>query len=172
MNMSQLLKLGDPQLYLASLPVDKSEIEAVNEIVSILDGVLMEFRQKYGFGRAIAAPQIGVLKRIIYININQPLVIINPVLTDFSEEIMEVWDNCLCFPNLRVKVARHRSCWLTYYNLDWEEQSLLYHNDMAELIQHEFDHLEGILAVQRAINNKSLMCADEYVKQNILNING
>lgn len=129
----------------------------------------MEFRKRYGAGRAIAAPQIGVMKRLIYMNIDKPVVIINPELSDFSKEMMEVWDDCLCFPNLLVKVKRHNRCKLLFYDLDWNKLTWSLEGDLSELIQHEYDHLEGILATQRAIDMKSFRWRSSIVTPKRIN---
>jgi peptide deformylase len=115
----------------------------------------MAYQAKYKAGRAIASPQIGVLKRVIYMNIDKPVVFINPVLSNFSDEKMEVWDDCFSFPNLFVKVERSKSLKITFRDLDWKEYTWFLEEDLAELIQHEYDHLDGILATQRAIDDKS-----------------
>ena len=155
MSLDKVLRLGDPVLHEVSVPVLKEEASSLKVHIDILHEALMEFREIYGAGRAIAAPQIGLLKRFIYMNIDKPIVLLNPELSEFSEEIMEVWDDCLCFPGLLVKVRRSKSVKLTYYDMNWEKHILFLKDDLAELIQHEYDHLDGILATQRAIDNKS-----------------
>jgi peptide deformylase len=62
----------------------------------------------------------------------------------------------MSFPGLEVKLLRHKKCRVYYKNLEWVDCELEFEGDLAELIQHEYDHLDGILAVQRAIDNKSL----------------
>src|SRR3954469_18301127 len=74
-----------------------------------LDNVMKEIRLKYNFGRAIAAPQLGIMKRLIYMNIDKPVVFINPELHNLSNDLFELWDDCMSFPNLLVKVKRHQS---------------------------------------------------------------
>jgi peptide deformylase len=152
----KIVKLGNPLLYEKSVPVLKEELPSLSAEINEMGAILMEFRKQYGYGRAIAAPQIGLLKRIIYSYINnQQIIIINPVLENLSSEMFELWDDCLSFPSLLVKVRRHRHCTLKYTNEKWEERSLELKDDLSELFQHEYDHLEGILAIQRAIDNKS-----------------
>lgn len=151
----KILKLGNPKLYQISEPVKKSEIQKLETVIKDLHDVLIDFRAKYNAGRAIAAPQIGVQKRLIYLNIDKPFVIINPELFDLSQEMIEVWDDCLCFPDLLVKVFRHISCRIRFRDNNWNEHIWDLTDDLSELLQHEFDHLEGILATQRAIDNKS-----------------
>jgi peptide deformylase len=106
-------------------------------------------------GRAIAAPQLGVMKRLIYMHIDEPLIFINPILDRVSEEMMEVWDDCMCFPELLVKVRRHKRCHIGYQNMDWGEEEMWLEDDLSELVQHEIDHLDGILAISRAIDSQS-----------------
>ena len=156
MAIRQVLLLGNPQLYIASAPVSPADREIIKTTVADLHDTLIDFRMKYGAGRAIAAPQIGVMKRIIYMLIDGvSTVFINPVLEGKSEETFEVWDDCMCFPDMLVKVMRHASCRIRYKNREWAEEVLPLQGDLSELLQHEYDHLEGILAVSRAIDGKS-----------------
>jgi peptide deformylase len=89
-------------------------------------------------------------------HIDHPVVFINPVLYDFSDEMMEIWDDCMCFPNLLVHLKRHRRCRIRFYDENWTLQDWLLEDDMAELLQHECDHLDGILATQRALSPVAL----------------
>jgi len=156
MAVKELLLLGNPQLYEVSTPVLREELEDIPEIVADLHDTLLDFRHRTGAGRAIAAPQIGVKKRLIYMHIDDnPTVFINPLLDMKSPEMMEVWDDCLCFPDLLVRVKRHKSCRILYLDEQWKEQKIWLAGDLSELLQHEFDHLEGILAVSRAIDAQS-----------------
>jgi peptide deformylase len=155
MKLSMIIPLGDPRLYEKSTLVEKEEVQQLKPVVQDLHDILMEFRAKYKAGRAIAAPQIGVMKRLIYINIDKPVVIFNPVLSNMSNEMFELWDDCMCFPNLLVRLKRHRSLTLTFRDEEWKENVLNLENDLSELIQHEYDHLEGVLATQRALDEKA-----------------
>jgi peptide deformylase len=151
----KILLLGDPGLYQVSLPLEKHEVPELEPVIRDMHSTLMDFRAKYGAGRAIAAPQIGILKRLIYIHIDKPLVIINPELSELSPQMMEVWDDCLCFPELFVRVKRHESCKMRFHDEKWKVHEWQLTGYMSELLQHECDHLDGILATQRAIDNKS-----------------
>jgi peptide deformylase len=154
-NLDKILKLGDPKLYEVSEPINKTEMGSLRPVVDDLHHTLMEFKAKYHAGRAIAAPQLGIMKRLIYMNITGPVILINPELFDFSDEKLELWDDCMCFPNLLVKVQRHKRCKLRFLNLNWEEEVWELKDDLSELLQHEVDHLNGVLAIQRAIDDKS-----------------
>ncbi len=155
MSFKKILKLGDPRLYKVSVAVEPSELESLETDIEILHEALMKFRALYGAGRAVAAPQIGVLKRFIYLNINKPIVLINPVLSEFSEKKIIVWDDCLCFPNLLVRVERSKKVKLSFWDMNWKEKTWMLEGDLSELIQHEYDHLDGILATMRAIDDRS-----------------
>jgi peptide deformylase len=152
---SKVLKLGNPRLHEVSLPVEKNELTVIEPIIRDLHDILFEFRSKYNAGRAIAAPQIGVLKRLIYLHIDEPVVIINPEMYDLSSEMIEIWDDCLCFPDLLVRVFRHKSCTIRFFDQNWNKQEWQLSGDLSELLQHECDHLNGILATQRAIDDRS-----------------
>jgi peptide deformylase len=153
--LEKILTLGDPRLYEISTPVQADEITALQPQIDLLHQLVRAFQERYGAGRAIAAPQIGLMKRIICYNVDQPLTLINPVLSELSEEMFSLWDDCMSFPNLLVKVKRHRRCRITFRDENWQEHSWLLEDDLSELFQHEYDHLDGILATQRAIDERS-----------------
>jgi len=151
----EILLLGNPELYEVSSLVKKDELPEIEIIVNDLHDTLIDFRNIYGAGRAIAAPQIGVKKRLIYMFIDKPTVFINPKLSFPDEEVMEVMDDCMSFPNLFVKVKRYKRAVIKFKDLDWIDQEMILEGDLSELLQHEYDHLDGILATMRAEDNKS-----------------
>lgn len=153
--LSDMLQLGNPLLYEVCEPVLQSELPLVQELVADLDNVMQEIRLKYNFGRAIAAPQLGIMKRLIYMRIDKPVIFINPEFSVLSEEMFELWDDCMSFPNLLVKVKRHKSLTIKYLDENWLPQEWKMSDDLSELLQHEYDHLDGILCTMRAVDNKS-----------------
>ncbi|MBI6871450.1 peptide deformylase [Clostridium aciditolerans] len=156
MAVKEILLLGNEKLYEVCKEVSKDEIDKAKRIVEDLHDTMMNFREKYGFGRAIAAPQINELYRIIYMNFdNNSIAFINPRLEFFENEKFEMWDDCMSYPGLEVKLYRYKKCRVYYKDLNWTDCSIEFEGDLAELIQHEYDHLDGVLAVQRAIDNKS-----------------
>lgn len=154
-HVKDLLLLGDPRLYEACEPVLESELTLVEGWVADLHNVMQEIRIKYNFGRAIAAPQLGIMKRLVYMNIDKPIVFINPVLSDLSNEMFELWDDCMSFPNLLVNVQRHKSLTIHYLDERWQQQQWKMTDALSELLQHECDHLNGILCTMRAIDERS-----------------
>ena len=153
----EILLLGDPRLYEIAEEVKKEELESLKPVFTDMFDCIKAIRRDYGFGRAIAAPQIGVRKRLICILTDRPYVIINPALEFLGDDMMELMDDCMSFPNLLVRVRRYRHCILRYRDENWLEQRMRMDDEMAELIQHEYDHLDGILATMRAIDNKSFV---------------
>ncbi len=155
MPVREILLIGTQKLYEVSQEFCIEEINSLASIVQDLHDTLFEFRKNNGVGRAIAAPQIGVMKRIIYMHINSPVVFINPIIDQKSDQLITVWDDCMSFPQLLVKVERYKSCKISYYDQNWESKSMLLENDLSELLQHEYDHLNGVLAVSRAVDARS-----------------
>jgi peptide deformylase len=153
--LADLLLLGDPRLYETCEPVLKAELPMVKGWVADMNNVMKEIRLEYNFGRAIAAPQLGIMKRLIYMNIDKPVIFINPELQDLSEDMFELWDDCMSFPNLLVKVKRHRSLTIKYLDENWEPRVWEMEDALSELLQHEYDHLNGVLCTMRAIDEKS-----------------
>ncbi len=161
MAVRDILHLGNPALLEVCSEVRPDEISDVRKTVVDLHDTMMDFRRRYGVGRAIAAPQIGVMQRIVYMCIDAPVVFINPVLDRLSPEMMELWDDCMSFPDILVRVRRHKSCRITFRDMEWQEKQMNLSDDLSELLQHECDHLDGILAVSRAIDGKSFTYRSE-----------
>lgn len=150
-----ILKLGDPRLYERCEPVLESELALVPDWTRQLHEAMEDIRRVYQFGRGIAAPQLGIMKRMFYLNLDRPYIILNPELKNLSEEKFELWDDCMSFPNLLVKVERNQSLTLEYLDENWQKQTWTVEGAISELIQHEYDHLDGILCTMRAIDERS-----------------
>lgn len=169
MAVRDILQLGNPMLYKSATAVDDPSDLGVQQVISDLRDTLGAFREEHGFGRGIAAPQIGSLVRVIYIRMSDgafdgPL--INPVITSRSNETIEYWDSCFSFADLLVRVRRARSITVRYLDGGGQEQILEATDDLSELLQHEIDHLEGILATQRAVSDQAFMTRAEWNRQN------
>jgi peptide deformylase len=152
MAVQDILLLGNPLLAHVCRAVEERETGALATLVTDLHDTLIDFRSRRGYGRAIAGPQIGALVRVVYIHIDAPCPMLNPVLEPLGEDTMDIWDDCLSFPNILVKVRRFRRCRVTYRDLAWHEHVMTLEGDLSELLQHECDHLDGVLAVQRAFD--------------------
>ena len=73
MELSDIIQLGDPRLYEQCAPIQFDELPTLQPIVDDLAGLILKFRSKYGAGRAIAAPQVGIMKRLVVLNIDHPV---------------------------------------------------------------------------------------------------
>lgn len=155
--IKEILKLGNPKLYETSKEVTSSDAASLPGWITDLHDTLLDYRKTYGAGRAVAAPQIGIQKRLLYMLTDKEYVFINPKMDFPDEEMMEVLDDCMSFPGLCVRVMRHKRAVITYTDLEGKEQKMELEGDYSELLQHEYDHLDGILATMRAIDNKSLI---------------
>ena len=94
-----ILILGNPNLWQTSEPVTDFHARATQDTIRDLAETLANFRATNGFGRAIAAPQIGVRQRVIFTNVHGGFALINPVITNASQEFFELWDDCFSLPN-------------------------------------------------------------------------
>ena len=155
--IKEILKLGDPRLYETSEPVTEADWPLLPGWVEDLHDTLMDYRRTYGAGRAVAAPQIGVKKRLLYMFIDKATVFINPEMSFPDEETYELLDDCMSFPGLMVRVRRHKRAVIRYTDMEGPRCEMHLEGDLAELLQHEYDHLDGILATMRAVDNKSLV---------------
>lgn len=164
MAIRRIIELGDPLLRCKSREV--TVVDQAIETLNDLKDTLHEFQRTHGFGRGIAAIQIGVPDRVIYIEIaGETYELINPEIERQSEEQFEMWDDCFSFPNLMVRLNRSERVWLRYQDRMGAERRLEAEWAFAELLQHEVDHLDGVLSVDRAIDLKdSLITRSEYLR--------
>ena len=168
MPIREILLLGNPQLWQPSQAITDVRATETKEVISDLAATLEHFRAGHGFGRAIAAPQIGAHRRILFVNMNDgtfgPAPLINPQVVRASDAMMELWDDCFSFPELMVRVRRHVEIDVAYLDESGGQQCVTARGDLSELLQHEIDHLDGILATDRAIDARSFALRSEAMK--------
>ena len=161
----EILQLGNETLWQESLTVVDPHSVDTRSVIRDLSETLAAFRTATGFGRGIAAPQIGVLKRVIFIRM-QPVgfsgALINPHVTCTSNDQIELWDDCFSFPDLMVRVRRAAAVRVEYIDEHGAPSFIEAEADLSELLQHEIDHLDGILAVQRAISSTAFATRSEW----------
>ena len=163
-----ILQLGNPLLLEKSSRVDDFSAFEKQSLIQDLSDTLAAFRGATGYGRGIAAPQIGALKRAIFIRM-QPMgfcaALLNPEIVWLSNQKIELWDDCFSFPDLLVSVERAVQVKVTYTDEQGAQQTVAAEGALAELLQHEIDHLDGILAVERAISPKAFSTRSEWERQ-------
>ncbi|MBE9222177.1 peptide deformylase [Cyanobacterium stanieri LEGE 03274] len=164
----QLHILGDKVLRQNAKRIAKID-ESVKELaVKMLQTMYAEN------GIGLAAPQVGVNKQMIVVDLQPdnenypPLVMINPVIKKYSKEVCVLEEGCLSIPNVFLDVTRPSKIEVEFKNLSGKKQRIKASGWMARVIQHEMDHLTGILFVDRIKNNLAL--TQELTKQG-LNVN-
>jgi peptide deformylase len=164
MAVQEILLMGNPLLRGPSEQVKEFGGADLQQLIEDLRDTLADFRRRRGFGRAIAAPQIGVRRRVLYVDTGRPMVLCNPVIARRSRRRILLWDDCFSLPDLVVKVRRHLSIGLRYRDENGEPRTLAVEGALSELLQHEIDHLDGILAVDRAIDSTHIAYRSEIEK--------
>lgn len=167
MAICKVLQLGDPRLREACAPVADPTSPEVAQTISDLADTLAEWRETTGYGRGIAAPQIGVLSRIVFLNVDRqsPWPLINPSITERSDETMVVWDGCLSFLSVFCQVRRHSWVTVQYQDLAGVSHKIRVERDLSELLQHELDHLDGLLTLDRMIDIRTLCSREEFERR-------
>lgn len=161
---AEVLQLGEPGLRRRSLEVGDLESVEFRVPERRLHETLRDFRAEHGFGRAISAPQIGVAQRFIAANLGKgSFSIVNPEITWRSTETFTMWDDCMSFPSLLVRVRRHRSISVRFTtgegeHVVWEKLEPA----VSELLQHEVDHLDGVLAVDHALDRNAIVTRSAF----------
>lgn len=165
MAKQDILQLGNPLLLEKSSQINDFTSSETQALVRDLRDTLASFREATGYGRGIAAPQIGVLQRAIFIRM-QPTgfcsALLNPQIVWSGTEKIELWDDCFSFPDLMVRVERAARIKVAYTDERGTGQMIAAEGDLSELLQHEIDHLDGILAVERAISPKAFATRAEW----------
>lgn len=138
-------------------PILKKKAEKVekvdDELRRFMDDMLETMYSAVGVG--LAAPQVGVSKRIVVIDIShedekiEPYYLVNPEIIWKSEEKVCGEEGCLSVPEQRAEVERHASVKLRYLDYNGQEHEELIEDFLAIVIQHELDHLDGILYIDR-----------------------
>ena len=163
--IKKVLQLGNPELRKSSTEVE--DLAEAEKIVEDLRNTLIYEQQDKEIGRALAAPQIGIHKKVVFYHVDgEEKILINPKITEKSEELFEVWDSCFSLRTaFFVKIKRHKEIKVEYQNLQGENIEEKFAGELSELFQHEIDHLHGILATDHLEDNKNIMMREEWEKR-------
>jgi len=166
MPIRPILQLGNPLLRQNCDTVASPTTVDVQHLVQDLADTLAFWRETTGYGRGIAAPQIGVLQKVIFLKLPgaEPWALINPEIVNRSPEKIVVWDACLSFLSIFMQVERYREITVRYQTLDGATKEFEAGEDrnLSELLQHEIDHLGGILAIDRVTDVKTICTREEF----------
>ena len=151
------------------MPVEVPASPEVAALIKDLADTLAYWRATTGYGRGIAAPQLGISLRVIFLQLpgEKPWPLVNPEILERSEEKIVVWDACLSFLSIFMQVERHREITVRYQDVKGDSREFRAGDDrnLSELLQHEIDHLDGILAVDRIADIKTLCSREEFEKR-------
>jgi len=173
MALLNIARLGHPVLRQRALPVAADEV-ASPSTQAFIDDMVDTMRDSDGVG--LAAPQVHVSKRIILVEVKSPnprypgqsgvplTAIINPQITEHSAEQEEDWEGCLSIPDLRGRVPRWKSLRVTGVDRAGKEIALDASDFFARVIQHEVDHLDGIVFPDRMRDLSTLTHLREFQK--------
>ena len=164
MPVREIVQLGNPLLRERSRPVRDPSV--ARPLLEDLRDTLHDFQRRNGFGRGISAVQIGVPERLIYLEIGgRAYELINPVLRQSSQSKILVWDDCFSFPGIVVRLVRAERVEVAYVDATGAPRTVAAEWDFSELVQHELDHLDGVLAIDRAIDKTSFATRAEYERR-------
>jgi peptide deformylase len=161
MAVRDILLLGNPALRFPCTPVRAFRTPGLDSLVDDLRDTLHDHRAREGFGRGIAAPQIGARERVVVIDVDGPRALVNPRIVRRTRARMLLWDDCFSLPNLLVRLRRHLAVDVAYQDTDGRRQLVHADGPLAELLQHEIDHLDGILTIDRAIDSRHIVFRSE-----------
>ena len=165
MAIRKILQEPDPILRQISQPVETVGIEEQQ----LMDDMLQTMLDAPGIG--LAAIQIGVPRRVIVLNISQeknkknPMYFVNPVIKNKSNELSRYEEGCLSLKNVFVEVDRSNTCEVEYLDYNGEKRNLKCYGLLATCIQHEVDHLNGVLMVDYLSKLKKTMIIKKLTKQ-------
>ncbi len=165
MAVRNILFFGNPLLSKPSEPV-KEFGKALDPLVGDLRDTLMDVRKRHGIGRGIAAPQIGVPLRVInVVEDGVHTTYVNPKIAKMHTGLMRVWDSCFSYDlKFFVLVNRAKAIEVVYQTQEGEHKTGLFTGARADILQHEIDHLDGILSIQRAVLPEQRMSRAEWEK--------
>ncbi|MGB7903340.1 MAG: peptide deformylase [Steroidobacteraceae bacterium] len=167
MAVRTVLRMGHPLLLQPAAPVQRFGTAELRELVADMDDTMRALN-----GAGIAAPQIGVSLRVVIFEVRhnprypqaEPVpytVLVNPVLDLLGDERDEAWEGCLSVPGLRGAVARHTNLRYRGFDLDGRPLDRTVTGFHARVVQHEVDHLDGILFPLRVADMRSFGFEDE-----------
>ena len=171
MSILKVARMGHPVLRIRAQAIDRGAIKSP-AVQRLIDDMMDTMTEYHGVG--LAAPQVHESLRVFVVAFDptqsepvedqpgEPFAIINPEITPLGEDIVEVWEGCLSIPDIRGRVPRLRELRLRAHDRKGERVDLRLENFRARVIQHENDHLDGVLFFDRMRSFDTLAFLDEY----------
>ena len=144
--------------------------DTVQQLIKSLQAALANSQ-----GVGLAAPQIGIAKRLVivasrptarypYAPLMQPTVMINPSFAPLSDQQENDWEGCLSIPGIRALVPRYQEIAIRYTDTDGQSVGQTLNGFVARVFQHEIDHLEGLVYLDRVLDNRDIVAESEFLK--------
>ena len=167
----EIAQLGNPILRQPSKPVENVTDKSIQRLIKAL---MATAAQANGVG--IAAPQVARSQRLFIVAsrpnprypnapLMEPTAMINPKMLSYSTEIVRDWEGCLSIPGLRGVVPRYQAIEVEYLDRQGKRQQQELSDFVARIFQHELDHLNGILFIDRLESTHDLFTEQEYDRQ-------
>lgn len=166
----EIALLGEPVLREIAQPIANATSA---EIPSLVEQMLKTLDKSGGVG--LAAPQVFISKRIIivaskptprypYAPLMPATVMINPSFTALNDKIVKDWEGCLSITGIRALVPRYQSIRVSYTDLTGKIVELDLEDFVARVFQHEYDHLNGLVYLDRVENNRDIISEAMFLK--------
>jgi peptide deformylase len=167
MSILKVARMGHPVLRAKARPLEKAEIKSA-VIQKLIDDMIDTMAEYHGVG--LAAPQIHEGLRLFVAALDagddedesEVIAVINPEITVVGSEVVEDWEGCLSIPDIRGRVPRAREIKVRAFDRSGARIELNAHDFPARVIQHETDHLDGVLFFDRMTSLASMTFLDEY----------
>jgi peptide deformylase len=171
MSILKVARMGHPVLRTRAQAIERGDIKSA-AVQRLIDDMIDTMTEYHGVG--LAAPQVHESLRLFVVAFDpsqpepdddqplEPVAIINPEITPLGDEMVEDWEGCLSIPDIRGRVPRLRDLGLRAYDRKGERFEVRLRNFQARVIQHENDHLDGVLFFDRMRSFDSLAFLDEY----------
>jgi len=169
MSILKVARMGHPVLRAKARPLERAEIRSTS-IQRLIDNMMDTMAEYHGVG--LAAPQVHEGVRLFVAVIDErdndeeaerePVAVINPEIVVVGSDVVEDWEGCLSIPDIRGRVPRGRQIKLRAFDRKGERIELHAQDFPARVIQHETDHLDGVLFFDRMRTFESLTFLEEY----------
>lgn len=163
MAVRNIIQMGNPILKDIAAPIENPRSDDIARLAEDMKDTLVDIN-----GRGIAAPQISVSQRLVIYRLpadhmpegstTEPVpwtALVNPVIEPLSDNTQMIWERCLSLPGLFGRVKRHQDIRITYETLDGTKEERIAHGFQSMLLQHECDHLDGVLYPMRIEDMKN-----------------
>jgi peptide deformylase len=173
MSILKVARMGHPVLRTRAQPIERSGIKSA-VVQRLIDDMMDTMTEYHGVG--LAAPQVHESVRLFVVAFDpaqpelpedqpaEPFAILNPEIAPLGDEIVEDWEGCLSIPDIRGRVPRLRELRLRAHDRKGDRFELRLQNFQARVIQHETDHLDGVLFFDRMRSFETLAFLDEYAR--------